>query len=149
MAAAEQDATVIGKDVRIRGELSGTHDIYIDGDVEGTVSFPDSKFTVGPNGRVHANVSARDVIVHGRVDGHLRASARVDLRQSAQVMGDITAARLSIEDSAVIKGRVELSQHPAPGSPSVQASPATGSATPEMRRQESGIPVGTGAATAK
>lgn len=146
MVAGEQDATVIGKDVRIRGELSGTHDIYIDGDVEGTVSFPDSKFTVGPNGRVHANVSARDVIVHGRVDGHLRASARVDLRQSAQVMGDITAARLSIEDSAVIKGRVELSQNPTPGSPSsVQAA----SAAPEIRRQPSGIPVATGAATAK
>lgn len=110
MKAGEQGGTVIGKDVRIRGDLSGTEDIYVDGDVEGTISCPEAKFTVGPGGRVHANVTARDVIVMGRVNGHLRAAGRVELRQGAQVLGDITAARLSIEDSAVIKGKVELSQ---------------------------------------
>ena len=110
MKAGEQGGTVIGKDVRIRGDLSGTEDIYVDGDVEGTISCPEAKFTVGPGGRVHANVTARDVIVMGRVTGHLRAAGRVELRQGAQVLGDITAARLSIEDSAVIKGKVELSQ---------------------------------------
>ena len=109
MTTGEQ-GTTIGKDVRIRGELSGSEDIFIDGDVEGTISFPNSKFTVGPGGRVNANVIARDVIVAGRVNGHLRAAGRVELRQGAQVLGDITAARLSIEDSAVVKGKVELTQ---------------------------------------
>lgn len=116
MKAGEQGGTTIGKDVRIRGDLSGTEDIYVDGDVEGTISFPEAKFTVGPGGRVHANVTARDVIVMGRVNGHLRAAGRVELRQGAQVLGDITAARLSIEESAVIKGKVELSQQAAAAS---------------------------------
>ena len=122
MKAVEQGGTTIGKDVRIRGDLSGTEDIYVDGDIEGTVSFPEAKFTVGPGGRVHANVTARDVIVMGRVNGHLRAAGRVELRQGAQVLGDITAARLSIEDSAVIKGKVELSQKAA--APSTQTTAA-------------------------
>jgi cytoskeletal protein CcmA (bactofilin family) len=132
MKAGEQGGTVIGKDVRIRGDLTGTEDIYVDGDVEGTISFPEAKFTIGPGGRVHANVTARDVIVMGRVNGHLRAAGRVDLRQGAQVLGDITAARLSIEDSAVIKGKVELSQQAAATSP--QPTPSA---------------VGAGAATAR
>ena len=147
MAAGEQESTMIGKDVRIRGEVSGTHDIYIDGDVEGTVSFPDSKFTVGPHGRVHANVSARDVIVLGRVDGHLRAASRVELRQGAQVLGDITAARLSIEDSAVIKGRVELSQK---GSTNAQPAAKTDEIrAPQAVPQQNVPPVSTGVTSAQ
>ena len=146
MKAGEQGSTVIGKDVRIRGEISGTDDVYVDGDVEGTVSFPDGKFTIGPSGRVHANVVARDVIVEGRVDGHLRASGRVELRQGAKVIGDITAARLSIEESAVVKGRVELSQ-------GGTAQGAT-AGTPEPRAQQATLPslesrISTGIATAK
>jgi cytoskeletal protein CcmA (bactofilin family) len=146
MKAGEQGSTIIGKDVRIRGEISGTDDIYVDGDVEGTISFPDGKFSVGPSGRVHANVVARDVIVEGRVDGHLRASGRVELRQGAKVLGDITAARLSIEESAVIKGRVELSQGGAAQGATVGA--------PEPRAQQATLPnaeprVSTGIATAK
>lgn len=147
MKAGEVDGTVIGKGVRIRGEISGAEDIYVDGDVEGTISVPDAKFTVGPNGRVHANVTARDVIVQGRVDGHLKASARVELRQGAQVMGDITAMRLSIEDSAVIKGKVELIQKTG----SAQSGPV---GAPEARPQQATLPnveprVGTGVVTAK
>jgi cytoskeletal protein CcmA (bactofilin family) len=144
--AGEQGSTVIGKDVRIRGEISGSDDVYVDGDVEGTVSFPEGKFTIGPSGRVHANVVARDVIVEGLVEGHLRASGRVELRQGAKVIGDITAARLSIEESAVVKGRVELSQ-------GGTAQGAT-AGTPEPRAQQATLPslesrVSTGIATAK
>ena len=147
MNAGEQGSTVIGKDVRIRGEVSGTDDVYIDGDVEGTVSFPDGKFTIGPSGRVRANVVPRDVIVEGVVEGHLRASGRVELRQGAKVIGDITAARLSIEESAVVKGRVELSQ----GGGTAQGATA---GTPEPRAQQATLPslesrVSTGIATAK
>jgi cytoskeletal protein CcmA (bactofilin family) len=151
MKAGEQGGTNIGKDVRIRGELSGTEDIFIDGDVEGTISFPDAKFTVGPGGRVHANVTARDVIVHGRVDGHLKAAARVELKQGAQVIGDITAARLSIEDTAILKGKVELVQKSATSATAAQSTPAI---APEAKPQQATLPsveprISTGVPTTK
>lgn len=103
-----EGSTVIGKTVVIRGELSGQEDLYMDGDLEGTISLPTNRLTVGPNARVLANISVHDVIVFGSVMGNVRATGRVDLRQSAIVNGDIVAGRLSIEESAILKGNVEL-----------------------------------------
>jgi cytoskeletal protein CcmA (bactofilin family) len=103
-----EGSTVIGKSVVIRGELSGSEDLYIDGDVEGTVTLPESRLTIGPNARVQADLSVRDAIIFGHLTGNVHASGRVELRQSAQVKGDILAGRLSIEESAVLTGRVEL-----------------------------------------
>ncbi len=103
-----EGSTVIGKSVVIRGELSGNEDLYIDGDVEGTVILPESRLTIGPNARVKANLNVRDVIIFGHLTGNVQATGRVDLRQSAIVSGDILAGRLSIEESAVLTGRVEL-----------------------------------------
>ncbi len=128
-AAGERDkqmnptegSTVIGKSVTIRGEVTGKEDLYMDGVVEGTITLPESRLTVGPNARVMADVDARDVVVFGAVEGNLRASGRIELRASAVVKGDIVAARLSIEENAGIKGRVDLSDA-APG-----AVPAAGS----------------------
>jgi len=103
-----EGSTVIGKSVVIRGELSGNEDLYIDGDVEGTVTLPESRLTIGPNARVRADLSVRDAIVFGHLTGNVKATGRVDLRQSAVVKGDILAGRLSIEESAILTGRVEL-----------------------------------------
>jgi cytoskeletal protein CcmA (bactofilin family) len=103
-----EGSTVIGKSVTIRGDLSGKEDLYMDGDIEGTITLQESSLTVGPNAHVVADIHARDVIVLGRVSGNLQATGRVELRHSASVQGDISAARLSIEDNAVLKGRVEL-----------------------------------------
>jgi cytoskeletal protein CcmA (bactofilin family) len=103
-----EGSTVIGKSVVVRGELSGDEDLYIDGDIEGTVTLPDSRLTIGPNARAKADISARDVIVLGHLTGNIQATGRVDLRPSAIVKGDIHAGRLSIEESAVLTGRVEL-----------------------------------------
>ena len=103
-----EGSTVIGKSVVIRGELSGNEDLFIDGDVEGTVSLPESRLTVGPNAQVRADVNAREVVVFGHLTGNVKATGRVELRQSALVKGDILAGRLSIEESAVLTGRVEL-----------------------------------------
>jgi cytoskeletal protein CcmA (bactofilin family) len=105
-----EGSTVIGKSVTIRGELSGNEDLYMDGVVEGTVSLPDSRLTVGPNARILADVHARDVVIYGHVEGNIRATGRIELRESAVVKGDIAAERLSIEENASIKGRVELSE---------------------------------------
>jgi cytoskeletal protein CcmA (bactofilin family) len=105
-----EGSTVIGKSVTIRGELSAREDLYMDGTVEGTVSLPDSQLTVGPNARVTADLNARDVVIYGFVEGNIRAAGRIELRESAQVKGDIVAERLSIEENATVKGKVELSE---------------------------------------
>lgn len=107
-----EGSTVIGKSVVIRGELSGNEDLYIDGDVQGTVTLPESRLTIGPNAQVKADLSAREVVVFGNLTGNVKATGRVELRQSALVKGDILAGRLSIEESAVLTGRVELKASP-------------------------------------
>jgi cytoskeletal protein CcmA (bactofilin family) len=103
-----EGSTVIGKSVVIRGDLSGNEDLYMDGDIEGSITLAESQLTVGPNARIHADINVRDIVVFGHLTGNVKATGRVDLRQSAFVSGDILAGRLSIEESAVLKGRVEL-----------------------------------------
>lgn len=103
-----EGSTVIGKSVVIRGEISGKEDLYLDCDIEGTITLPESQLTLGPDARIVANVTVRDLIVFGKLTGNVQATGRVDLRQSASVTGDIVAGRLSIEESAILKGRVEL-----------------------------------------
>lgn len=105
-----EGSTVIGRSVTIHGELSGKEDLYMDGIVEGTISLPDSRLTVGPNARVLADIEARDVVIYGSVEGNIRAAGRIELRESGVMKGDIVAGRLSIEENASIKGRVELSE---------------------------------------
>jgi cytoskeletal protein CcmA (bactofilin family) len=103
---------LIGKSVVIKGELSGSEDLYLDGRVEGSIELRDHSLTVGPNGVVKANVSAKGVIVQGKLDGSITASERVDLRKSAVVTGDLTAQRISIEEGAFLKGKVDIQKEP-------------------------------------
>ncbi len=103
-----EGATLIGKSVSIRGELSGSEDLFIDGKFEGTVNLTECRLTVGPNASITADLHVRDLIVFGLVDGNVHATGRIELRQSAVVNGDIFASRLSIEESASVCGRVEL-----------------------------------------
>jgi cytoskeletal protein CcmA (bactofilin family) len=126
-----EGSTAIGKSVTIRGELSGREDLYMDGVVEGTISLPESRLTVGPNARVMADVNAHDVVIFGLVEGNIRATGRIELRESSVVRGDIVAERLSIEENASIKGKVELSEVAAKSSalnPSADLSGASGPA---------------------
>jgi len=103
-----EGSTVIGKSVVIHGELTGSEDLFMDGQIEGTITLTDSRLTIGPNAHVNADISVQDVIIFGRVDGNIRATGSIDLRQSAVLIGDVLAGRLAIEESAMIKGRVEL-----------------------------------------
>ena len=107
---AESAAAVIGKSVQIRGEVKGSEDLLVDGHVEGTITLTESRLTVGPHSSVTANVAARDVIILGRLIGDIRASGRVELRKGADLVGDIWAGRLSIEESALFRGKVDLAQ---------------------------------------
>jgi len=125
-----EGSTVIGKSVVIRGELSGEEDLYIDGDIEGTIVLKESGLTIGPNARVKADITVRDVTIFGHLTGNVQATGRVDLRQSAIVNGDILAGRLSIEESAILKGSVELKANSEAKSKS-SASSATHSAPVE------------------
>ena len=103
----------------------------MDGTIEGTIKLPDSRLTVGPNGHVMADMEARDIVIYGLVQGNIRASGRLELRESAEVKGDIHAERLSIEENASLKGRVELSElTPGPGSGRHAAADASGTTAP-------------------
>ena len=105
-----EGSTVIGRSVTIRGDVTGKEDLFMDGVVEGTIALPENRLTVGPNARVMADVEAREVVIFGLVEGNLRATGRIELRESAVVEGDIVAARLSIEENANMRGRVSLSE---------------------------------------
>jgi cytoskeletal protein CcmA (bactofilin family) len=102
-------AAVIGKSVQIRGEVKGNEDLVVEGTVEGTISLPENRLTVGAHARVQANLTARDVVVLGGLVGDIQASGRVELRAGCSMTGDIHAGRLSVEENAVFSGKVELS----------------------------------------
>jgi cytoskeletal protein CcmA (bactofilin family) len=114
--AAGENAAVIGKSVQIRGEVKGSEDLMVDGYVEGTIALIESRLTIGPNARVAANVSARDVILLGQLTGNVSATGRVELRDGCNLVGDISAARLMIEESASFRGKVEPTQAEKPAS---------------------------------
>ncbi len=104
----KSDVAHIGKSVLVKGELSGSEDLYLDGEVEGSIQLKDHSLIVGPHGRVRANIQARDVVVHGKVDGNVRGTERVELKKSAVLVGDITTQRIIVEDGAFFKGAVDI-----------------------------------------
>jgi cytoskeletal protein CcmA (bactofilin family) len=108
--AVENTPARIGKTVVIRGEVKGNEDLIVDGRVEGTVSLSESRLTIGPNANVAADLSAKDVLILGQVQGNIVASGRVELRAGCQMVGDIRALRLAVEDNAVFRGKVDLTQ---------------------------------------
>jgi cytoskeletal protein CcmA (bactofilin family) len=105
-----EGATVIGREVKFRGEISGSTDLLIDGEVDGVIRLAAARVTVRAEGRVHATIVAQDVVVIGFMEGEIRASGRVELRNGAVVLGDVFATRLSIEDGATLRGGVDPSR---------------------------------------
>ena len=103
---AEQ--ATIGKSLVIKGEVTGSESLYIDGRVEGSINLPGNRVTVGRNGIVSANINAREVVVLGKVKGNLTASDRVDIRNEGSLTGDVVAQRISIEDGAFFKGGIDI-----------------------------------------
>lgn len=98
----------IGKSVVIRGELSGSEDLYVDGQVEGKIELQSNSLIIGPNGKVKAEVNAKAAVIEGKVEGNIRAAGRTELKKSAVVLGDIFTQRFSIEEGAYLKGKVEV-----------------------------------------
>ena len=101
-------SATIGKAVKINGQIYSREDLYVDGDVEGTIELMDHKLTVGPNGKVHAGVKAREVVALGAIQGNVEASERIEIRKDAKLVGDIKTARIIIEDGAYFKGSIDI-----------------------------------------
>jgi len=125
----------IGKSVIIKGELSGSEDLYLDGEVEGNIDLHNHNLVIGPNGRVRANVFAKDVVIHGTVDGAVTGANKVELKKSALLNGDISTQRIVIEDGAFFKGSIDIRNgEPAKAQASVASAPIAsapvGAATP-------------------
>ncbi len=108
--ATENGLARIGKTVVIRGEVKGSEDLVVDGHVEGTISLSESRLTIGPNANIAADLSAKDILILGHVKGNIVASGRVELRAGSVVEGDVRALRLAVEDNAVFRGKVDLTQ---------------------------------------
>lgn len=108
MEPVRNEIAHIGKSVLVKGELSGSEDLYLDGEVEGSIDLREHSLVIGPHGRVRANIFARDVVVHGKVDGNVSGTERVELKKSAVLMGDIATKRIVIEDGAFFKGAIDI-----------------------------------------
>ena len=107
-APLSADLAQIGKSVDIKGELTGSEELNVDGQVEGTISLKNNSLTVGPHGQVKASVEAKGLVVQGKLEGNIMASDRVELRKSAVVTGDISTQRISIEEGAYLKGKIDI-----------------------------------------
>jgi cytoskeletal protein CcmA (bactofilin family) len=105
---APVDQATIGRTLVIKGEISGSEALYIDGRVEGKITMPESRVTIGRNGKVDASIQAREVVIMGKVNGNIECSDRVDIRSEGSVSGDISTVRISVEDGAALKGGIQV-----------------------------------------
>lgn len=108
MPSVNQNQTILGQSIALHGELSGKEDLLIEGQLEGTISLPDHCVTVGSHGEVKAEIHARQVIVFGAVNGNVTAREKIDIRKTGQVVGDLVAAAVAIEDGAYFKGSIDI-----------------------------------------
>src|SRR5207248_673346 len=121
----EKDIVNIGKSVVIKGELNGSEDLTIEGHVEGTIQLRDHVLTIGPNGRIKAQVFAKAVIVLGEVTGNVTASDKVDIRDNGSVDGDIVSPRVAIAEGAHFRGSVDMQRKATPvQQPKAEVKPA-------------------------
>jgi cytoskeletal protein CcmA (bactofilin family) len=112
----ERDVVNIGKSVVIKGELNGSEDLTVEGQVEGKIELKDHVLTIGPNGKIKAQVFAKSVIVLGEVNGNVTATEKVDIRDGGSVDGDIVSPRVAIAEGAHFRGSVDMQRKPAPAS---------------------------------
>jgi cytoskeletal protein CcmA (bactofilin family) len=102
------DQANIGRSLVIKGEVTGAEALFIDGRVEGTINFPDNRVTVGRNGHVAANITAKEVVIMGKVQGNVECADRLDIRSEGLLSGDVITHRISVEEGAILKGGVEV-----------------------------------------
>src|ERR1700730_15818065 len=134
----EKDIVYIGKSVVIKGELNGSEDLTIEGHVEGTIQLRDHVLTIGPNGKIKAQVFAKSVIVLGEVTGNVTASDKVDIRDNGSVDGDIISPRVAIAEGAHFRGSVDMQRKAGPADKAKPAQPQA--VPPSQQPQPQGVP---------
>jgi cytoskeletal protein CcmA (bactofilin family) len=107
-ATADQTTGWLGSSLHVKGDISGTEDLLIDGAVEGMIQLDGRKLTVGSTAKLTADINARDVVVYGYVKGNVRATGRIEIRKDGSVIGNLTTAQIMIEDGADFKGSIEI-----------------------------------------
>lgn len=118
---APVDQATIGRTLVIKGEISGSEALYIDGRIEGKINMPESRVTIGRNGKVDASIQAKEVVVMGKVNGNIECSDRVDIRSEGSVQGDISTVRISVEDGAALKGGITVHSEQKQNQPQAKA----------------------------
>jgi cytoskeletal protein CcmA (bactofilin family) len=136
----EKDIVNIGKSVVIKGELNGSEDLTIEGHVEGTIQLRDHVLTIGPNGRIKAQVFAKSVVVLGEVTGNVTASDKVDIRDNGSVDGDIISPRVAIAEGAHFRGSVDMQRKGGGAQPQPAKPAAEGQKSPQVAA--AGTPAG-------
>ena len=137
----EKDIVNIGKSVVIKGELNGSEDLTIEGQVEGKIELKDHVLTIGPNGKIKASVFAKSVIVLGEVNGNVTASEKVDIRDGGSVDGDLVSPRVAIAEGAHFRGTVDMQKKGASGQQK-PASQSSSSLSQQQPAQQVAQPVG-------
>jgi cytoskeletal protein CcmA (bactofilin family) len=117
------DQATIGKGLILKGEITGSESLFVDGKIEGSISLPDNRVTVGRNGQVMASIAAREIVILGKVRGNISATDRVEIRAEGALTGDVTAARISIEDGAYFKGGIDIKKPEGKPAVAAQAAP--------------------------
>lgn len=131
MEPESRGSATIGKAVKVVGQIFSKEDLFVDGDLEGTVEALEHKLTIGPNGTVHAGVKAREVAVLGTIQGDVEATDKIEIRKDAKLVGNIKTARIIIEDGAYFKGSIDIVKPEPKAAPKGQQSaPAAASAQP-------------------
>ena len=115
LAAMPAGTARLGASLHVKGEISGNEDLHVDGSIEGLIQLEDRKLTVGASAKLTADVVAREVVVYGSVKGNLRARDRIEIKKDGSVVGDLTTARIMIEDGAYFKGSIEIDRNASDG----------------------------------
>jgi cytoskeletal protein CcmA (bactofilin family) len=137
-----RDNVNIGKSVFIKGELSGSEDLTIEGNVEGRIELKENTLTIGPNGKIRAEVFAKQVIVLGEVTGNVTATEKVDIRDNGSVDGDVTSPRVAIAEGAHFRGAIDMQRASQPASKPAVKEPVAkepAAATPVAAAQKAGV----------
>jgi cytoskeletal protein CcmA (bactofilin family) len=112
-AAADHETGRLGSSLQVKGDITGTEDLLIDGSVEGLIQLDERKLTVGAAAKVTADINARDVVVYGSVKGNVRATGRIEIKKDGSIIGNLTTAQIMIEDGADFKGSIEIDRRAA------------------------------------
>lgn len=144
MPEAPRGVAAIGKSVIIKGQILSREDLYLDGEMEGTVEVPEHRLTIGPHAKLSAGIRAREVVVLGSVNGNVEASDKIDIRKDAKLVGDIKTGGIIIEDGAYFKGSIDIVR-----ATESSKSAATSRPAPQPVTSVSAVPVASAATESK